>query len=288
MAKSTNFWTIFKVNFIKKYEKMTENNIKSNRKHGQIFGIKISSTSKDEVLEFLKSRLETKERFFFVTPNPEITLMARKDWLLKKAIAKSDLSIPDGIGLKFAFKFLYGEDLNIIKGRELFLDIIKIADEKGLKVYLLGGFKDEAEKAKQELVKVYKNIKIQANPAPRYGNNGQPATEKDRNLHKSLISKIKMFEPDLIFVGLSAPKQEKWIFRNFFRLDATGAMAVGGTFNYIGKNIPLPPKWMEKLGLEWLWRLILEPIRLKRIINAVMVFPLIVFKSKFIKYDNRK
>ncbi|MDO8340668.1 MAG: WecB/TagA/CpsF family glycosyltransferase [Candidatus Woesebacteria bacterium] len=267
---------------------MTENNIKSNRKHGQIFGIKISSTSKGEVLEFLRSRLETKERFFFVTPNPEITLMARKDWLLKKTIAKSDLSIPDGIGLKFAFKFLYGEDLNIIKGRELFMDIIKIADEKGLRVYFLGGFKDEAEKAKQELIKVYKNIKIQANSAPKYGNNGQPATEKDRNLHKSLISKIKMFEPDLIFVGLSAPKQEKWIFRNFFRLDATGAMAVGGTFNYISKTLPFPPKWMEKLGFEWLWRLILEPKRLKRIINAVIVFPLAVFKSKFIKYDNRK
>ena len=144
------------------------------------------------------------------------------------------------------------------------------------------------EKAKQELIKVYKNIKIQANSAPRYGNNGQPASEEDRKLHKSLISKIKMFEPDLIFVGLSAPKQEKWIFRNFFRLDATGAMAVGGTFNYISKTLPFPPKWMEKLGFEWLWRLILEPKRFKRIINAVVVFPLIVFRSKFIKYDNRK
>lgn len=262
---------------------MLKKRIKTGPKQGNILGIRLDSTTKLKVLEFICLRLETRERFFIVTPNPEITLMAKDDWLLRKAIVKSDLSIPDGVGLKFAYKFLFNENLNIIKGRELFLDIVKLADEKSLKVYFVGGFKNETEKAKLELIKTYKNIQIQVSSAPNYGNNGQPLTEEDRKLHKNLISKIKMYGPDLIFVGLGAPKQEKWIFRNFFRLDVVGAMAVGGTFNYIGKTFPLPPKFIEKLGLEWLWRLIIEPRRFKRIYNAVVVFPFVIFKSKFIK-----
>ena len=262
---------------------MTKIYTKSNRKHGQIFEIKISSTSIPRVLEFIKLKLENKEKFYIVTPNPEITLMAMDDWLLKKAINKSDIAIPDGVGLKFAFKFLFKESLPIIKGRKLFLEIIKFADEKKLKVYFLGGPQGGAEKAKGELEKIYKNIKIQAQTAPKYGNNGQPATDEDRNKHKSLISKIKMSEPDLIFVGFNAPKQEKWIFRNFFRLNSTGAMSVGGTFNYIGKISPLPPEWMDKIGLEWLWRLITEPKRVVRIIKSVIVFPLRVIKEKYTK-----
>lgn len=259
---------------------MTKIFTKSNRKHGQIFEIKISSTSIPKVLEFINLKLINKEKFYIVTPNPEITLMAMNDWLLKKAINKSDLSVPDGVGLRFAFKFLFKEDLPIIKGRKLFLEIIKLADEKGLKACFLGGFENGARKAQEELNKVYKNLIIKTYIAPKYGNNGQPESVEDRNAHKSLISKIKMSEPDLIFVGIGAPKQEKWIFRNFFRLDVMGAMAVGGTFNYIGKISPLPPKIFEKLNLEWLWRLTIEPKRIVRIIKSVVIFPWRVFLWK--------
>lgn len=262
---------------------MTKIYTKSDRKHGQIFEIKISSTSIAKVLEFITLKLENKEKFYIVTPNPEITLKAMDDWLLKKAINKSDISVPDGIGLKFAYKFLFKEDLPIIKGRKLFLEIIKLADQKKLKVFFVDGLEGGGEKAKIELEKTYKKIEIRVQTAPIYGNNGQPDSVEDRNMHKSLISKIKMFEPDLIFVGLGAPKQEKWIFRNFFRLNSTGAMAVGGTFNYVGRILPLPPKWAERLGLEWVFRLISEPKRIIRIFKSVAVFPLKVVGSKFKK-----
>lgn len=262
---------------------MTKIYTKSDRKHGQIFEVKISSTSISRVLEFVKLKLENKEKFYIVTPNPEIVTMATSDWLLKKAINKSDIAVPDGIGLKFAYKFLFKEDLQIIKGRNLFLEIIKFADKHSLKVFFVGGPEDGAQKTKEEFLKTFKNINIHAQIAPRYGNNGQPATDEDRDKHKSLIGKIKMFEPDLIFVGIGAPKQEKWIFRNFFRLSAVGAMSIGGTFNYFGKISKLPPKWMEKLGLEWFWRLILEPKRIVRIYKAIIVFPCKVLLAKYKK-----
>lgn len=253
---------------------------KTGQKQGSILGIKITSTSRDQVLNLINSRLENKEKFYIVTPNPEIVLKAKDDWLLKKSIMRSDFSIPDGIGLKFAYKYLYNKDLEIIKGRELFLDIIKIADELKLRVCFVGGDNDEAEKTKFKLLQTYKNIVIQAYKTPKYGKNGQPASIDDRRMHKSLLGKIKMFEPDFIFVGMTTPKQEKWIYRNFFRLNATGAMAIGGTYNFMSGNLSLPPKWLESLGLEWLWRLITEPSRIKRIFNAVILFPIEVLIYK--------
>lgn len=258
---------------------------KVDRKYGEIMGIKVSITSKEEVLNFINSRLESKEKFFVVTPNPENLLMATKDWLLKKAIRRADLSIPDGIGLKFAYKFLHGKDLEIIKGRELFLDVMKIADERSLRVYLFGGEHGESEKSKEALEKVYKNVTFKTHREfPQYSKNGQPVSEASRKMHKVILGSIKLFEPDLIFVALNTPKQEKWIFRNFYRLlNVTGAMAVGGTFNYIAGNMKLPPKWMEKLGLEWVYRLIQEPRRLRRILNAFPIFPWKVFMYKLFK-----
>lgn len=254
---------------------------KVDRKEGYILGIKLSITSRDKVLDFVNSRLDTNEKFYIVTPNPENLLLATKDWLLKKSILRSDLSIPDGIGLKFAFKFLLGKDLEIIKGRELFLDIIKIADERKLKVYLFGGENGESEKTKIELEKKYKNVIIKTNyKFPQFGINGQPATEGDRKMHKGILGSIKLFEADLIFVALNTPKQEKWIYRNFFNLNAKGAFAFGGTFNYIAGNMKLPPDWLASLGLEWVYRLIQEPKRWRRIVNAVIVFPWKVFLWK--------
>ncbi len=263
---------------------MARNYPKVDRKYGYILGIKISITSKEEVLNLINLRLENKEKFYIVTPNPENLLLATKDWLLAKAIRRSDLSIPDGIGLKFAYKFLHNEDIEIIKGRELFLEVIKIANDRKLRVYLFGGEHGEQIKTKEVLEKQYSNVIFKTNfEFPQYNKNCKPITYEDRNLHKKIIGGIKLFEPDLIIVALNTPKQEKWIYRNFFRLNATGAFALGGTFNYVAGNMKLPPKWMEKLGLEWVCRLIQEPKRWRRIINAVIIFPWSVFVWKLRK-----
>lgn len=284
------------------------------RKEGYILGIKISITSKREVLDFVSSRLDSKEKFYVVTPNPENLLLATKDWLLAKAIRRSDFSVPDGIGLSQANKFLsfkenrnnifrpvvlvfqgllvgastiinksyLTKDLEVIKGRELFLEIMNILNQKKLRVYLFGGEHGEQETTLKELQKFYPNITYKTSyKFPHYGKNGQPVSVGDRKMHKNIVGSIKLFEPDFIFVAMNTPKQENWIYRNFFRLtNVTGAMTVGGTYNYIAGNMKTPPKWVENIGLEWLYRLIQEPKRFKRILNAVIIFPWNVFKYK--------
>lgn len=300
-------------NYVRRYPKVE-------RKYGEILGIKVSVTPKSEVLGFIKSRLETKEKFFIVTPNPENLLLATKDWLLKKVIRRATFSIPDGIGLAQAYKFLSYKDnkndilrffrifvqglyvgyktlvdkkyltdgFEIIKGRELFLDVMGIADQRHLRVYLFGGENGEQEKTIVNLKQKFPNITFQTNyKFPQFGKNGQPVSEVDREMHKSILGSIKLFEPDMIFVALNTPKQEKWIFRNLYRLqNVTGAMTVGGTFNFISGDAKIAPKWMTDKGLEWLFRLFTEPRknqrikRIKRIFTAVVIFPWKVFMWK--------
>lgn len=259
--------------------------MKTGPKHGNILGIRLDSTNRDRLLKEIQLKLENNERFYIVTPNPEIVLLATKDWLLKKTILRATFSVPDGIGLKFAYKFLHNENVKVIKGRELFLDILKIANNMSLRVYFVGGRNNETELAINKLKTEFPKIIFKTyHKFPNYNHNGQPATEADRNLHKKVIGGIKLFEPHLIFVGMTPPKQEKWIFRNIYKMKASSsAMAIGGTFRYVAGLSRIPPKWVSGIGLEWLWRLILEPYRIVRIYKATIVFPVKILIAKFFK-----
>ncbi|MDP3994532.1 MAG: WecB/TagA/CpsF family glycosyltransferase [bacterium] len=254
-------------------------------------------------------------RFLIVTPNPEIILMAQKDRELMQILNKADLAIPDGVALLAADKFsglevlgnsifnffklvycwilyfyVYTFDkqklegrVKLLKGRELFMDLVKLANKKGWRVFLLGGLGREAEISKQKLEIGYKKVKIQAFAGPKLDNKAEPVTEVDRVIEKDAIARINNFKPQLLFVAFGAPKQEKWTAGWLDKLDIGGAMVVGGTFSYIAGTGKIPPIWMDKCGLEWLWRLITEPVRAPRIFRATILFPLKVILCKIKK-----
>ena len=100
------------------------------------------------------------------------------------------------------------------------------------------------------------------------------------NARYDVIDKINKFAPEILFVAFGNPKQEIWIHKHLLELKVSGAMAVGGTLRYFAGFSILPPEFLEKAGLEWLWRLITEPTRIVRIFRAVVIFPLKVFIYK--------
>lgn len=255
-----------------------KNHTETGREDGQILGINITGTSTSEVLARVEGLITDSVKFYIVTPNPEIILMAQRDEKLKNAMNGTELAIPDGIGLKFAIP-----DLPIIKGRELFSELIKLSNKKMWKVFLLGGLGQEAELATKNLIKRYKDIKILSDRGWKLDQNAEPATEVDRKLQFDTITKINKFKPQLLFVAFGNPKQEIWVHENYSKLNIGGAMAVGGAFRYVAGLSALPPKWMASAGLEWLYRLITEPRRIGRVFNAVLVFPLKVFWFKATK-----
>ncbi len=248
---------------------------KKDRNFVKILGIKVLSTTITSVLTRVKNFISHNNKFYIVTPNPELILMAQTNKELYKALNKSDLPIPDGVGLKAA---IFG--LSIIKGRDLFGQLINLARKKGWRVFFLGGLGNEAELVARKLQIQDSRFKIRALKGPRLDNDAMPASGADIKLQSEAIKRINDFKPHLLFVAFGNPKQEIWIHKNLPKLKIGGAMAVGGTFRYIAGLSKLPPKWMEKLGLEWLFRLITEPFRFIRVWNAVIVFPLKVWLNK--------
>ena len=249
-------------------KKTKKKNMKSDRKYVNILGIKVISTSIGSVLRSVEEKLSHNSKFYIVTPNPELVLMAQNNFELRRALNAADLPIPDGVGLKLAIP-----GLPIIKGRELFIELVELTHKNNWKIFFLGGLNNEAEIAAKKLHAGYAK-------GPKLGIKANPVTGIDERLEKDAIEKINKFAPHLLFVAFGNPKQEIWIHKNLNRLKIGGAMAVGGTFRYIAGMSKLPPKWMEEAGLEWLWRLFTEPFRFKRIWNALAVFPLKVFQSK--------
>jgi len=280
--------------------------------NGKIMGIAINSSSRRLLLTRVEKLISDSVKFYIVTPNPELILMAQSDGKLKKALNSATLSVADGVGVAMAHKFInlpipqnrilklfvtlfqglkvgmsvffdkkrLMSNFEIIKGRQVFEDLISLSAKKGWRVFLLGGLGNEAEIASRKLQITNTKLQIRFNKGPMLGNDAESSTESDKKLESKAITQINNFKPELLFVAFGNPKQEVWIHKNLSRLNIGGAMAVGGTFRYIAGVSKLPPRWMAESGLEWLWRLVTEPIRFKRIFNAFPIFPLKIWMSK--------
>jgi len=237
----------------------------------KILGVKISLLDKKSILnkidKFLSDNTNNKAKYI-VTPNPEIILKANQDEEFFYILNKADLSIPDGIGLKFA-GFLIGKNFKRLTGADLTLDILKKAENTGEKVGILNSYNglSSSNDIKNALNKKYPRLEFFVS-----------------DYKNELNSDIIRFKPDILFVNFGAIKQEKFIYHNRDRFDNLKlAIGVGGAFDFLTGKIKRAPKFMRNLGIEWMWRLIKQPKkRIKRIWNAVFVFSFKIFKWRFI------
>ncbi len=285
------------------------------RKYLNILGVKIFSTSKEGVIREIVSFINNDKKFFVVTPNPEQLIMAYEDELYRDILNSADISFPDGIGivaaakyfslprpkhflkrvfvsfvqgLGVAFSILFDNnwlqsEAKLIKGREVFVELIKYSNKKGWKVILLGDRNLSAQKAAKRLKENYIQLKVLGLTGPNLKNNAEPETKEDKEIENKVISKINQEKPDILFIGFRAPVQEKWLYRWYKELNFKCAMVVGGTFDYISGKKPLPPKWIEDINLEWFWRLLKGDQKIKRIIKAFPEFALRVYWEKLVK-----
>ena len=259
---------------------------KSSLKYGSILHVNVTRTSKEQVLRIFRSNLtkfsppvESNYKIFVVTPNSELVNMCQSDPNLLNVVNSATLASADGVGITFAWRFLgLPGNPTLIKGRELFYELIKLANKMGWRVFLLGD--KTAIETKTILSRSFKRVLIKAEEGPLLDNWANPISEKEKRKEEEVVVRINQFKPHILFVGFNAPKQEKWIHKWLPKLDAGSAMVVGGTFDFFAGKAALPPKWLEGLGLEWLWRLIREPWRAGRIFNAVVIFPIRVVLSR--------
>lgn len=223
----------------------------------EILEVKINVLSRDKVLDRIKSFLQSESFHRVTTVNPEFLVESERNSIFKDNLKKSDLAVADGFGIVLAGK-LYGEKIVRFPGAELLHEILKIAEEKKYSVALVirkDGL-SSYEEIEVAIRKIYPNLQI---------------TDKD--------------SATIVFCNYGAPEQEFFVeeLRNKVRNNVRLGMGVGGSFDYLTRKLKRAPKWMQGIGLEWLWRFFLQPKRIKRIWNAVIVFPILVC-IKFSKY----
>ncbi len=224
-----------------------------------LLGVKIDNVTMTDALQKIKGFLEDGRQHHIVTPNPEFLVLAQKDKEFREILNKADLAIPDGIGIVWASRIL-GEPLKErVTGVDL-IDQLKVESEK-LKVFLLGGRNGVAEKISSQWPEVV----------------GFSEDIEDTGI----FVRIRQCQANILVVALGAPRQEKWIYENLKKIPSVKvAIGVGGVFDLISGRIRRVPKFLQKIGLEWFWRLIKEPKRLPRIFEAVVIFPWLVFWNK--------
>jgi len=237
-----------------------------------ILNVKISDISIKESLDIIDNAVNTGKKIQICTINSEFVVAAQKNNMFKNILNNSSISTADSAGVVWAIKRKYKKTINRIPGIDLFLEICRVAPKKNYRIFLLGGNKNVALKTKKILQKKYIGIHIVGSIDGILID----ASKKDNEL----VATINRANPDIIAVALGAPKQELWISKNMSVLKGNIFIGLGGSFDYIAGILPRAPKFMRRLGLEWLFRLITQPQRIKRIFNAVVIFPLFVlFKS---------
>lgn len=234
----------------------------------EIFGVTISGTQRSQLLR--KVWLQRKEMLHVATVNPEYIMEARNNIKFKEILSQC-LTTADGWGIVWASKILHNRDLTRISGVELVDEILKHANENGEKVFLLGAKDGVAEKAALLMGKKY--------PLAHFSwYSGAQTVRVEKSEEASMtIAKINGFEPDYLLVAYGSPWQDMWIEENRPYLRARVAVGVGGTLDEWAGIVSPCPAWIDQMGLKWVWRLVHEPRRWKRIIKVLQFGTLVMY-----------
>lgn len=229
----------------------------------------INATKADLLKNELLPRLRDGKKSFLVTANPEIVMKTREDAAYKEMVQQADYVVPDGAGIIIASKHVGNPIIERIPGFELMLDLLAFAETEGLSCYLLGAKESINEKAVVEIAKRYPALNIAGH------HHGYFQVEDE-----SIVDEVVAAQPDLVFVALGSPRQEAWITTHNQRFSKGLFMGVGGSFDVLSGEVKRAPQQWINLNLEWLYRLLKQPFRLKRILKA-FEFIIRIFIKKY-------
>ncbi|WP_298782535.1 WecB/TagA/CpsF family glycosyltransferase [uncultured Polaribacter sp.] len=221
------------------------------------------------------STINLEEKKVINTVNPHSYCVSKTDDAFSQALLNSDILLPDGSGIVLATKILRGKTINKIAGADIHKHLLEYADKNNKKVFYLGAAESTLKLIKERISKEYLNIKVESYSPPYKSVFSEEDTSK-------MISKVNDFEPDILFVGMTAPKQEKWVASNKDKLKATITVSIGAVFDFYAGTVERSSPFWIKIGLEWLPRLIKEPKRLwRRNFVSTPLFLWFLFKAKF-------
>ncbi len=222
-----------------------------------ILGLPVSAITYPEWLDLIDQWVKGEQAHHVCTINPEMIMIARQDVNFHHILSRADLTVPDGVGLLWAARRIGKPLPQRVTGSDGVPLIAAEAAKRGWRIYLLGAAPGVADKAAEVLRASHPDLKI----VGIYG--GSPAPEEE----DAIVERVNASHADILFVAYGAPNQDKWIARNLPRLRVKMAMGVGGSLDFVAGVLPRAPVTFQRFGLEWLYRLYLQPWRIRRMLR---------------------
>lgn len=243
--------------------------LEDNLKRFNILGVLVDAIGKDDAPKKIAELVETGNFHLICTVNPEFVCLARDDSEFNSIINSSSLRTIDGVGIVHAIRLLYGMKVDRVTGVDTVNSLLGISQSKDYRVMFIGGREDSVRKAVEFIKRRYPKL-IAEFVVP-------PFEEFSEETNSEIDEKISKFRPDLLFVSLGAMKQEKWIDKEVRGKHNLVAIGVGGTIDFLSGEAIRAPAAVQAIGLEWFFRLFIEPRRWKRQITTYPRFAALVF-----------
>jgi len=225
----------------------------------EILGSRVHMVQISEVVGQISYWIENeKEKSHWIVVTGMHGIMeARRDKNFKKILNSADLFVPDGISLVWIARYRGFPLKKRVSGADLMMEFFKLASQKGYKNFFYGDIEETLQKLNNKLLIDFPNLKIAGFHSPPF----RVLTQKE---DAEIVRKINKEKPDLLWVGLGLPEQERWIFEHKEKLKVPVVVGVGAAFKFLSGQVKRAPAWLGNHGLEWLWRFFQEPRRLWR------------------------
>ncbi|SRR5579885_3022853 len=243
----------------------------------RILGVRVDALTQAEALECMAQLIARRRESGntlpcqqVVTVNTEFVIAAQQNAEFRKAINSAALVVADGIGIVWASRLVDAPVPERITGVDTLVALAKRCAQEGYRLYLLGAAPGVAEQAAARLQALAPGLRVAGTYA------GSPAREEE----DAIIERIRATNADVLCVAYGAPAQELWIYRNLHRLPAALAMGVGGAYDFLSGRQKRAPRFMQRMGLEWLYRLYREPWRWRRMLAIPRFMLLVLLKGR--------
>ncbi|EQB38129.1 hypothetical protein M948_06025 [Virgibacillus sp. CM-4] len=237
-------------------------------KHITIMNVPFLNTDHHSFVYLLNKRIQQKEKTFVVTANPEVVMKAQEDLHFMQQLQQATYIVADGIGIVKAAKILKQPLPERVTGYDTMIDLLKLAEKNHYRIFLLGAQEETLQRAITNIQNQFPNIEIVGCKDGYFNLESNDITDH-----------IVQLQPDITFVALGCPRQENWIANNLSKFNHGLLMGVGGSFDVIAGKVQRAPVIFQKLNLEWLYRLVKQPTRWRRML-ALPQFAFHIVKQK--------
>ncbi|ALJ01612.1 acetyl-mannosamine transferase [Rufibacter tibetensis] len=229
----------------------------------------------------IDSMIVNNQKTYVVTPNLDHIVKLEQDPDFVRCYDQAGLVLADGNPLVWASKVLGTPLKALVTGSDLFPSLCRHAANRGFRLFFLGGLEGVAQKAADELKKKFPGLNVVGVYSPPFG------FDKNQQENRKIVEMINAVKPHILFVGVGAPKQEKWMYNNIAQLDINVALGIGASFDFEAGSIKRAPKVFRQVGMEWFWRFANEPKRLFRryFVESTPFIPIIYNQLKETKRE---